>query len=121
MRMLLTTRARLLMGAVAGCLLLGAPAHAAGLLTAANGMTVYTFDHDIGGVSSCYDACAANWPPYLAKTGETAMKGQTLAPRKDGSMQWAYDGKPLYFFAGDKKKGDKTGDRRGGVWHVVAQ
>ena len=28
---------------------------------------------------------------------------------------------PLYFYAGDKKNGDKTGDGKGGVWHVVAE
>ncbi len=121
MTKLLTTKAGLLTGVVAGCLLLGVPAYAAGLLAAANGMTIYTYDNDTGGVSSCYDACAANWPPYLGKAGETAMKGQTLAPRRDGSMQWTQGGKPLYFFAGDKKKGDKAGDGRGGVWHTVAQ
>lgn len=105
---------------LAGTLLTSLPAFAAGMLTAANGMTLYTFDTDTGGVSSCYEACAANWPPYLGKSGET-MKGLTLVPRKDGAMQWAVDGRPLYFFVGDKKKGDKAGDGRGGVWHVVAQ
>jgi Secreted repeat of unknown function len=32
-----------------------------------------------------------------------------------------YDGKPLYFYSGDKKKGDKTGDGIGGVWHIVSE
>ena len=26
-----------------------------------------------------------------------------------------------YFYAGDKKKGDKTGDGIGGVWHIVSE
>ena len=33
--------------------------------------------------------------------------------------QWAYKGKPLYFFAGDAKAGDVNGDKQGGVWHVI--
>jgi predicted lipoprotein with Yx(FWY)xxD motif len=27
----------------------------------------------------------------------------------------------LYFYSGDKKKGDKTGDGIGGVWHIVSE
>ncbi len=111
-------------GTAAGLLLLGmstlVPAQAAGLLTAPNGMTLYIFDSDAGGMPSCYDSCAANWPPYLGKEGAKMKSGWTLVPRKDGAQQWAYDGKPVYFFAGDKKKGDKLGDGRGGVWHVVS-
>jgi len=116
----LTRRAGLFVTTLALGFSAGAPAYAAGLLTAADGMTLYTFDQDTGGVPSCYDNCAVNWPPYLAKAGET-VQGLTLVPRKDGEQQWAYDGKPLYFFAGDKQKGDKTGDGRGGAWHVVPQ
>jgi len=41
--------------------------------------------------------------------------------RKDSSLQWAYDGKPLYFYAGEQKKGDKTGNGIGGIWHIVNQ
>jgi len=36
------------------------------------------------------------------------------------TWQWAYKGKPLYFYVGDTKTGDKTGDgRNNGVWRVV--
>lgn len=37
----------------------------------------------------------------------------------DGTMQWAYDGKPLYTYAKDKQPGDTTGDTLMGVWHVA--
>ncbi|MBJ2152038.1 hypothetical protein [Paracoccus sp. IB05] len=100
------------------CLLLSS----AGMVRAETGMTkmtLYTYDDDKGGESSCYDDCATNWPPYLAKTGETLGEGWTMAARKDGAMQWAYDGKPAYFYIGDKKAGDVTGDGKGGVWHVI--
>lgn len=50
-------------GTIVALLLTGAAADAAGILQAKNGMTLYVFDKDNGGVSSCYDACAAKWPP----------------------------------------------------------
>lgn len=39
--------------------------------------------------------------------------------RTDGTMQWAYEGKPLYLWTKDTKPGDVTGDGVGGVWHVI--
>ena len=90
------------------------------MLTAKNGMTLYIFDKDKGGVSSCYDQCATNWPPYLGKEGDAMEKDWALAKRTDGTMQWTYDGKPVYFFKDDKKAGDAKGDGKGnGRWHVV--
>ena len=44
----------------------------------------------------------------------------TLVARSDGTLQWAYDGKPTYFYAGDAVAGDMSGDGAGGVWHVIA-
>ena len=37
-------------------------------------------------------------------------EGWATVKRKDGRVQSTYDGKPLYFYSGDKTKGDKTGD-----------
>ena len=96
-----------------------AGAFAAGMLAAPNGMTLYTFDKDSGGMSACYDDCAKNWPPFLGKTDEKMPEGWALLKRTDGTMQWTYDGKPVYFFKGDAAKGDATGDGKGGVWHVI--
>ena len=96
-------------------------ANAAGMLADAKGMTLYTFDKDKGGGSACYDACAAKWPAYLGKAGEAMTEGWTLVDRTDGTKQWAYDGKPVYYFAGDKKKGDAMGDGLGGIWHVIKE
>lgn len=96
-------------------------AHAADMLTDKNGMTLYVFDKDKDGISACYDDCAVNWPPYLGKEGDAMMKDWTMAKRTDGTMQWAYDGKPVYFFKADKKMGDMAGDGKGGVWHVIKE
>ncbi len=95
--------------------------HAAGMLMGKNEMTLYVFDKDKGGVPSCYDDCAKKWPPYLGKTSDKAEKDWALVKRTDGSMQWTYDKKPLYFFEGDKKKGDMAGDGMGGVWHIIKE
>lgn len=96
-------------------------AQAQGVATGDNGMTLYSFDKDAGGKSACYDDCAAKWPPYLAQEGETKPEGWTMVERTDGSRQWALNGKPAYYFAGDKKAGDMAGDGVGGVWHALGQ
>ncbi len=111
------------MAVVSGAMMFGSAyaALAAGMMTDANGMTLYTFDKDEGGVSACYDECAKNWPPYLGTAADKMPKEWTLTARKDGAMQWAYDGKPVYLFAGDKAKGDAKGDGLKGVWHIIAE
>ena len=91
------------------------------ILTDANGMTLYTFDKDSAGASNCYDDCAANWPPLIAAAGAAGDDEYTLVERKDGSKQWAYDGKPLYLWKNDGKPGDMTGDGVNGVWHVALE
>jgi predicted lipoprotein with Yx(FWY)xxD motif len=67
----------------------------------------------------CNADCAAKWPPYRPTAGERDVRDFTVIKRDDGSLQWAYKGKPLYTFVGDTKTGDKTGDGVNGVWHVV--
>lgn len=90
-----------------------------GLLRDKAGKTLYTFDKDAANESRCFDACAAAWPPFMAGEGAQATDKLTLVARKGGGMQWAFDGKPLYYFAGDAKPGDTSGDGSGGVWHAV--
>lgn len=87
--------------------------------TDASGMTLYTFDKDTTGKSSCEGDCATKWPPFKAETGATEEGAWTLVKRADGTMMWAYEGKPLYTYEGDKKAGDVTGNGVGGVWHLA--
>jgi predicted lipoprotein with Yx(FWY)xxD motif len=115
------TSLKFLIPAAAGLAFAVGTASAAEMLAAKNGMTLYVFDKDTGASSTCYDACATKWPPYFAKTGAKKEKDWSMTTRKDGKMQWTYDGHPLYFFATDKKKGDAKGDGMGGVWHVVKE
>lgn len=89
------------------------------VLAGENGMTLYTFRNDKEGMSNCYEACATNWPPYIAASGAAPADGYSLVERKDGSMQWAKGGMPLYFWVKDAGKGDTTGDGVNGVWDVA--
>jgi predicted lipoprotein with Yx(FWY)xxD motif len=38
--------------------------------------------------------------------------------RADGSLQWAFAGKPVYTFAKDAE-GVPSGDGMGGAWHLL--
>lgn len=89
------------------------------VLADANGMTLYTYKDDHGGMSMCYDTCAKNWPPFMAEASAKAEGAYTIVERKDGSKQWAKNGMPLYFFVKDKKMGDITGDGVKGEWDVA--
>ena len=92
-------------------------------LTAENGMTLYVFANDTPGVSNCSGNCAVNWPPYLSSASNapaTDVVGTVgTITRADGGAQLIYNGLPLYFWKGDAKSGDTTGNGVGGVWSVV--
>lgn len=89
------------------------------VLTDSKGMTLYTFDKDAGGKSACNGPCAGNWPPLMASASDKAEGSYTVIKRDDGSMQWAYKGKPLYTFSKDAKPGDAAGDGVNNVWHIA--
>jgi predicted lipoprotein with Yx(FWY)xxD motif len=89
------------------------------VLAGENGMTLYTFRKDGEGVSNCYGQCETAWPPLAAKAGDQAEPPYSILTRKDGSLQWAKDGKPLYFWFKDAKKGDTTGDGFKNVWDAA--
>jgi len=93
---------------------------AGGVLTDARGMTLYTWDNDkTPNKSSCNGMCLMNWPALKAEASDKNMDAFTVITRDDGSKQWAYKGKPLYFFRMDTKPGDTSGDGRGMVWHIA--
>ncbi len=85
----------------------------------AKGMTLYTFDKDTSGKTTCYDKCAKAWPPFAAPADAQASGDWSVVDRTDGTKMWAYEGKPLYTFIKDKAAGDVTGDGVGNVWHVA--
>jgi predicted lipoprotein with Yx(FWY)xxD motif len=89
------------------------------------GMTLYTYALDTAGVSTCTGACATNWPAAIVTgvltpgSGITDTTKLSTYKRSDGRSQVTYNGKPLYYFTGDKKAGDTFGQGVGGVWYVV--
>ena len=92
-----------------------------GVLVAANGMTLYTFDSDKAGSgkSLCNGPCAGLWPPFMAAATDQPAGDYSVVTRDDGTRQLAYKGKPLYFYKADQKAGDRTGDNFKDVWHIV--
>ncbi|HEY0293840.1 MAG TPA: hypothetical protein VGC69_00750 [Bordetella sp.] len=92
-----------------------------GVLVGDKGMTLYTFDKDAAntGKSVCNGDCATKWPPFAAPASAQADGAWTVVTRDDGSKQWAYQGKPVYYWFKDAKPGDKTGDGVVGVWHII--
>ena len=96
-----------------------APKMANGILVDAAGRTLYTFDNDSDGTSTCNDRCTMYWPPALATADTPRSSEFSIVVREDGTDQWAFKGKPLYRFYGDTAPGDVNGDDRGGAWHAI--
>jgi len=90
-----------------------------GVMASKEGKTLYTFDKDAAGKSNCNGGCAAAWPPFMVANVALAGGDFSIVKRDDGASQWAFKGKPLYFFASDAKAGDVNGDKQGGVWPVL--
>jgi predicted lipoprotein with Yx(FWY)xxD motif len=98
------------------------------ILTDGRGFTVYDFDADEGTKSACSGACATAWPPVRA-TGAAPQVGTGVdkslvgqATRPDGTKQLTYDGRPLYYYAGDSAPGRSTGEGSrsfGAPWYVL--
>jgi predicted lipoprotein with Yx(FWY)xxD motif len=91
-----------------------------------SGFALYYFSDDSGEMeaSTCYDDCAAKWPPFYA---ETITVPESLRPvdfatitRTDGSKQTTFKGWPLYLYSRDEAAGDVFGnDQENKRWHVI--
>ncbi|MFT0635908.1 hypothetical protein ACMFY5_28035, partial [Pseudomonas sihuiensis] len=57
------------------------------------------------GVSTCPALCAHIGPPLMPEAGAMADGEWSLVKRDVGTLQWAYDGKPLFTFINDKLPG----------------
>lgn len=94
-------------------------------LVGANGLTLYTFEHDENGESACYEQCAEIWPPLLVDAGVTPTAGDGLPgqvgtiQREDGTVQVTYHGQPLYYYFEDAAPGDANGHGLESVWYVA--
>ena len=82
------------------------------------GLTLYTFDKDINGISNCYGECARNWTPLYSEKKLVGKYFSTVF-RKDGRLQMRYKNQPLYLWKDDDFPGDMEGNRRKGMWHIL--
>lgn len=97
------------------------------ILTDASGKSLYTFDKDTAGTSTCSGGCATTWPALLLPAGASTpiptpagVTGTlTVSPATTGGSQIVLNGKPLYRYAGDANPGDTNGDGVGGIWHIA--
>lgn len=98
------------------------------ILAGSSGKTLYVFQKDSPGQSTCTGGCAQLWPPLLLKSGQTPSKGSgvngTLGTikRSSGKEQVTYNGMPLYYYLPDSSSGQAVGqgiESFGGLWYVV--
>ena len=98
------------------------------VLVDARGRTLYLFEKDRNGVSSCSAACLAYWPALTSIGAPRAGNGVhqsllKLARAHNGARQVTYAGHPLYTFVGDKRAGQTTGEglrNFGAEWYALA-
>jgi predicted lipoprotein with Yx(FWY)xxD motif len=91
------------------------------------GRTLYLWEADKNGTSTCTSACAAAWPPVTVSGTAQAGSGITQSllgtvKRDDGTEQVTYNGHPLYYFVGDTAAGMAKGQGSkafGADWYVV--
>lgn len=96
-------------------------------LVDARGRTLYLFEADTSGRSTCSGGCAKAWPPVTVTS--TPQAGSKVQPsllatttRKNGDEQVTYNGHPVYYYKGDSRPGDAKGqglDQFGAKWYVV--
>lgn len=89
------------------------------VLTDPDGRTLYTFDQDPPGATTCTGACAHTWPPMVAVERDQPFHDFTIVTRADGTRQWAYKGKPLYRNVGDAQPGQAAGNLPEQGWRVI--
>ena len=95
-------------------------------LTGEDGKTLYVFTPDSANTSTCTGTCAQNWPAFTIESNDKLAPGTgvtgalTTFARPDGKMQVAINGLPLYYYAGDTKAGDTSGQGKNGKWFVAS-
>ncbi|CAN5474461.1 lipoprotein [soil metagenome] len=87
------------------------------------GNTLYMYAPDSPAAATCTGGCAGAWPPFLFDGAPSVGDGLagdlfTTVPG-EGGTQLAYNGHPLYHFAGDSAPGDTNGQGSGGVWFIL--
>jgi predicted lipoprotein with Yx(FWY)xxD motif len=98
------------------------------LLTDGHGRTLYLFEADKPNVSKLSAAGLSIWPPFAAagkpqaRIGALAGKIGTITGA-NGKPQVTYNRHPLYYYVGDTKPGQTSGqalNQFGAEWYVLA-
>ena len=91
----------------------------------AQGRTLYTLTSN-GKAVACTGTCTSVWPPLLLPAGVTTPTGTNVTGltvvSMNGGQQVAYNGDPLYRFAGDTSAGSANGQgitSFGGTWQAA--
>jgi predicted lipoprotein with Yx(FWY)xxD motif len=97
------------------------------ILVGADGLSLYLFEKDEKGKSTCQGACAKAWPPLTTSDSPAKGSGVTASlgtiSREGGSTQLTAAGHPLYYYAPDKKPGLTKGQELkqfGAEWYLLA-
>jgi predicted lipoprotein with Yx(FWY)xxD motif len=95
------------------------------ILTDQRGRTLYLFEKDSHGRSTCFGACARVWPPALVRgrphAGEGVVASKLTTARRGGSKrQLVYAGHPLYRMNADVRQGQTQGEGFLATWWIVS-
>jgi predicted lipoprotein with Yx(FWY)xxD motif len=95
-----------------------------------NGRALYLLEEDRRGQSTCYEMCAAIWPPLLGGPGrpisaDPSVRSDLLGTmaRQGGGSQVTYNGHPLYYYLGDARPAQTRGhhvEDSWGEWYLVS-
>jgi predicted lipoprotein with Yx(FWY)xxD motif len=88
------------------------------------GRTTYVLSADTFNTSACAAApgCSGLWPAVPPPAGVALSGGFSSFVRSDGTTQLAFNGNPLYTYAGDTGTGQTNGNgitSFGGIWTVA--
>jgi predicted lipoprotein with Yx(FWY)xxD motif len=94
------------------------------ILTANNGLTLYSLSAEKHGRFICKGSCLKDWHPLVVAKGVKPTGPVPLGTIKrpdNGQRQVTFKGKPLYTFDDDRKKGDAKGEgfEDVGTWHAA--
>jgi predicted lipoprotein with Yx(FWY)xxD motif len=98
------------------------------VLVDAQGRTLYLFEKDPPGQSTCSAACAAIWAPLTTESppaaGQGAIQSQLGTTRRSGGiLQVTYHGHPLYVYVGDSGARQTRGEglnQFGAQWWAIS-
>ena len=74
-----------------------------------SGKPLYTYNLDTDNTSNCTGSCLSNWPAYKATSTASLPANVGTITRSDGTVQYTYKKKPLYYFTSDSA-GKVTGN-----------